>query len=234
MMRFTGFSELADREGFLVAYPEGLNHRWNDGRQFEGASQTDDVAFIRTMLDRIEAEQKVNSKAVYVTGMSNGGFMASRLGDECADRFAAIAPVCGGIGPQQAPAARPISVLIMQGTADPLVPYAGGAVGAFLQSRGEVRPTDEAVAYWKKDDGCRGPGDHQRLPDVDPADGCQVERVHWSGRHGTAVDFYRIKGGGHTWPGGLQYLPVRSIGRVCRDIDATQVIWEFFRSHSRK
>jgi polyhydroxybutyrate depolymerase len=75
----------------------------------------------------------------------------------------------------------------------------------------------------------------EELPDKDPNDGCRVKKLtHAKGKHGTEVVLYRIDGGGHTWPNGLQYLPKKIIGKVCRDINGTEVIWEFFKMHPKQ
>jgi polyhydroxybutyrate depolymerase len=83
-------------------------------------------------------------------------------------------------------------------------------------------------------DGCRTQPVEEALPDTDPKDGCTIKRFTYGhGQGGTEVVLYRIEGGGHTWPGGPQYFPQFLLGRVCRDIDATQVIWDFFKAHPK-
>jgi polyhydroxybutyrate depolymerase len=127
---------------------------------------------------------------------------------------------------------RPVAVLMMNGTEDPLMPYGGGGVAG---DRGRIIPTDDAVAFWLKADGIAGKPESLSLPDADPGDGCRVHLSVWSGgKEGTVVALYRIDGGGHTWPGGSQYLPKAIIGGTCRDFDATKVIWDFFKAHPRR
>jgi polyhydroxybutyrate depolymerase len=240
--RETAFSELADREGFLVAYPEGIGRSWNDGRDSglipAQREHIDDLAFVEAMLDQIAQSHPVDPRRVFATGISNGGFFSEFLGAHLAQRIAAIAPVAGGIPARWAgtfvPAA-PVSVLVIQSTSDPLVPYGGGDVrlphGA---SRGEVLPTVETVRKWVEHDGCARHPVERELPDSDPADGCRVRSFTYAaGHYGTEVVLYRLDGAGHTWAGGRQYLPQSAVGAVCRDIRATEVIWEFFRTHPR-
>jgi len=89
------------------------------------------------------------------------------------------------------------------------------------------------VRKWVEHNGCKDPVDDD-LPDKDPEDGTTIKRSTYSGgRNGTEVVFYTIEDGSHTWPGGTQYLPEWIIGKVCKDIDATQVIWEFFTKHPK-
>jgi len=237
--RGTGFSELAVKEGFIVAYPQGTGNQWNDGRRFPARRGTGspeaDLAFIRAMIDAITKEHKIDEKRIFSTGISNGGFFSHFLGAKMSDRLAAIAPVVGGIGKEIAEDFRPekpVSVLIIQGTEDPLVPYGGGTVG---RNRGEFISTDEAVRKWT---------DHNRTSskpkisvpkEVNADDGCHVEISQWNGgKGGSEVHLYKLIGGGHSWPGHGNRLPRVLVGDVCMEIDATAVVWEFFRTHPKK
>jgi polyhydroxybutyrate depolymerase len=237
----TKFSTLADREGFIAVYPDAVDRNWNDGRGAAGISaqqrNIDDVAFLSGLLAGLTREFAVDARRVYVTGVSNGAFMSQRLAAEKSERIAAIAPVIGGMGPlirdRFAPKA-PVSVLLMNGTDDPLVPYQGGPV-ARSANRGETIGIDEIVKLWSTRDRCSGQPETVLLPDVDPADGTRVRRTTYArcADH-TAVILYTIEGGGHNWPGGAQYLPRAIIGRTSRDLDATAVVWQFFADHPRR
>jgi polyhydroxybutyrate depolymerase len=237
--RLTGFDALADREGFLVAYPDGVGKQWNDGREvadFETFREhVDDVAFVSALIDAIAKAHPMDAKRVFATGISNGGLFSHYLAARLSHRVAAIAPVAGGIAePFRASfkPERPVSVLMMNGTEDPLVPYGGGGVAG--GKHGSVIDTDEAARLWIAADGCAKDPATETLSDRDPKDGCRVVRSRWSGgRDGAEVVLYKFEGGGHTWPGGAQYLPKLLIGRVCRDVDATKVIWDFFKAHPR-
>jgi polyhydroxybutyrate depolymerase len=232
----TRFTVLADREGFLVAFPEGVEKNWNDGREFTGSrahrDHVDDVAFVTALIDAIGRAHAVDPRRVYATGISNGGIFAHYLAAHLSARIAAIAPVVGGIAdppdawlrPEQ-----PVSVLMLQGTRDPLVPYHGGAV-AF--DRGKIIDTEEAARRWAALNGGREPV-REPLP-ADGKDRCGgLRTIYPGGRDGSEVTLVRLDGGGHTWPGGAQYLPERLIGRVCRDFDATVLIWDFFKAHPK-
>jgi polyhydroxybutyrate depolymerase len=236
--RLTRFSELADREGLLVAYPEGVGRNWYDGREFSSGSRAhreriDDVGFVAAMLDAIARAHRVDPRRIYATGISNGGVFSHYLAAHLSARIAAIAPVVGGIAdPPDAwlRPERPVSVLILQGTTDPLVPYRGGAV-AF--GRGRIIDTEEAARRWARLNGAAPEPRSSPLP-ARGRDQCGGLRLTYSGgRDGSEVVLVRLDGGGHTWPGGAQYLPEGLIGRVCRDFSATAVIWEFFRTHPK-
>lgn len=242
--RFTRFSELSDRERFIVVYPDALNKNWNDGRAGRKIrsqqENVDDIGFVVAMLDAVGKEYTIDPKRVYATGPSNGGFFSNRVGAELSERFAAIAPVIGGMAPAVAESfhpAEPISVLIIQGTDDPLIAYEGGNVRIFgfgAGNRGKNINSIETLTKWVNHNGCDPKPSTTELPDLDPDDETTVVRsMYHGGRNATEVVFYQIVGGGHTWPGGSQYLPERLIGKVSREIDATEVIWEFFKSHPK-
>jgi polyhydroxybutyrate depolymerase len=237
--RLTRFSELADREGFLVVYPEGVGRNWNDGREnpYSGAFRDaiDDVAFVAALLDSLAAEFRIDLRRVYATGISNGAIFSHFLAANLSSRIAAIAPVAGSIavpfdarfGPAQ-----PVSVLIINGTEDPLLPYQGGGVAG--GRRGRVIAVEEGARKWAGADGCTMAPESRSLADAEPGDGCRVLSYTWNGcRSGTQVVLYRLDGAGHTWPGGAQYLPDFIIGKVCKDIDGAAEIWKFFKAHPK-
>lgn len=225
----TGFSRLAEREGFVVAYPQGLGGRWNDGRGY--AATHDDVGFVRALLDTLGRELTIDPRRVYATGISNGAMFAYRLACDLPGTFAAVAPVAGAMPAALAPACahtQPVSVLAFQGTADPLMPYAGGGVA---RRRGRVLSAERSLAFWAEAAGCTAAPVTLDDPDRQ-TDGTRVRRTVYGGcREGRSVELYTIEGGGHTWPGGP---PVGgAVGRVTREIDATALIWAFFAGHPR-
>lgn len=237
MMRFSRFNESGERERAVVAYPQGIARSWNDGRSFRGRDTgVDDVGFIRAMVADIGANvTPLDRRRIYAAGISNGGFMSYRLACEAADLFAAVAPVAATmpaeLGPRCKPSA-PISVLAINGTADPLVPYGGGDVRVMFRTRGEIWSTDQTIAFWSKHNHCKGDVVVRTLPDRDTTDQSTVRQLDVHGCT-APVRLLRVEGGGHTWPGGAQYLPVTWIGPTNRDIDATETIWRFFTDARR-
>lgn len=236
--RHTGFSGLADREGFIAVYPDAVDRNWNDGRAAASIAaqrrNVDDVGFLSALIANLSREFAVDRNRVYVTGASNGAFMSQRLAAEVSHRVAAIAPVIGGMAPQVrdrfAPKV-PVSVLLINGTDDPLVPYRGGAVA---RTRGETIGVAEIVRLWTTHNGCAGNPETVLLADTDPTDGTRARRTTYAQcANRTAVTLVTIEGGGHTWPGGAQYLPRAIIGRTSRDVEATALIWQFFAGHPR-
>jgi polyhydroxybutyrate depolymerase len=230
MTMHTQFTRVAERERFAVVYPEGLDGRWNDGRGY--GDSHDDVAFVRALLDTLGRRVTLDSTRVYATGISNGAMFAIRLACDLPGVFAAIAPVAGAVPAalaERCAASAPVAVAAFQGTADPLLPYAGGGRGA--SGRGEVLSAQRSAELWARVDGC-DPSSELEAPRDSVRDGTRVRGRRWTRcRDGRAVVLYTIEGGGHTWPGGP---PVGArVGRVTRELDATAAIWDFFAAHPR-
>jgi polyhydroxybutyrate depolymerase len=234
IMAFTRFNSIAEREGFVVLYPQGVDSSWNDGREFQGRdTNTDDVGFLLAMVNDLEQQGiSFDRSAVGVTGISNGGFMAIRMACEAAGEIVGIAAVTATmpaeIGTRCRPA-RPVPMLVINGTDDPLVPYQGGLVRAFGRNRGLIWSTQRTVEFWANLNGCSGAARSVALPDRDPSDGTITIRHDYQGCPRTPVTQLEVKGGGHTWPGASQYLPVGLVGQVSRDFDASEVISAFFK-----
>lgn len=237
------FNRLADQHGFVVLYPDGLDRHWNDGRGVATyrahRENVDDVAFLMALVDEIGRRTPIDRARVYATGISNGGLMSFRLATSAAARIAAIAPVAISMSEPLARTGgppRPTSMLLMPGTDDPLVPWEGGEIG--LPGRrgvGRVVSVAETVRLWTSRCGCPATPTVAYEPDRDPADGTRVRREHYAPcRDGVEVVLYAVEGGGHTWPGGVPYLPARIIGRTSRDLDASSLIWSFLSRQTRR
>jgi polyhydroxybutyrate depolymerase len=230
MPNFTHFDSLADREKFLVAYPESFNKSWNDTR---GLSPADDVGFIRALITELQRTHNTDPKRTYATGISNGGFFSNRLACDLTDKLAAIAAVAATMPETLVPVCKPsapISVMFIHGSKDPLVHIGGGPV---LRDRGVAISLAQAAEFWRKWDGTSSQPAVENLLEQ-AHDGTSVRHeVYAGGKRGTDVVVYIIEGGGHTWPGGPQYLPAFLIGRTSHNLDATQTIWDFFNRHTR-
>jgi len=136
MERYSRFNALAEKEKFVVAYPEAVDGNWNDGRgvQFVRAQRDniDDVKFVRMVIEDIGKQCQLDTSRVFATGISNGAFISHRLAAEASDVITAVAPVVGGMAPSIAKnfaPKRPVSLFVIQGDSDPLVPIDGGYVG---------------------------------------------------------------------------------------------------------
>lgn len=234
----SGWGALAAREGFAVAYPEGIGKSWNDGRgdtpSISVKENVDDVAFLAALIEDVATRIPLDRKRVYVNGISNGAFMTSRFACERAGMVAAIGLVAGTVGPAvlgSCKPARPVSVVAFSGTHDPIVPYGGGFVRLGILVRGKAASFEDATRMWVGLATCATTPERRALPDLDVEDGSTARLDSYSCSGGVAVDAYTILGGGHTWPGGQQYLPRLIVGPVNRDLDATRSMWTFFAAH---
>lgn len=236
MQRESKFDALADREGFVVVYPQGLNRHWHDSERPNDSVAVDDVAFLSALIDHMIAVYGVDPERVFSTGISNGGIMSYRLACDIADKIAAIAPVVGGVPTAYAEMchpSRPVSVLGINGTRDPIVPYEGGPIRVFGSERGNVVGAEASVEMFALVGHCTDPVTSHE-PDRAPDDGTTVRRTDYSCPDGVAVQQLAIEGAGHTWPGGMQYLPPRLVGLVSQEFSASERIWQFFREHGRR
>lgn len=236
-------NDVADKEGFIVVYPNAIGNNWNDGRAHtaEKSSNANDIGFIKLIIEKLGQWVSIDSYKIYSTGISNGGMMSIRLACDAAETFAAIAPVASSmpeeLKPNCAPT-KPISVLEIQGTADPLVPYNGGEIkgiaGRSTADRGVLLSANDSFSFWTSFDKCSSPAKEIKLIDTDPNDGTSsTESLYETCTANTQVGLITVTGGGHTWPGGKQYLGERLVGKVSKDISASQVIWDFFKTKSR-
>lgn len=232
-----GISALADQKGFIVVYPQGLGKRWNDGRTV-GLSNSKDIEFISKLIDTLVESNLVDRKRVYSTGISNGGFFSQYLAKRLPDKIAAVASVAASLPDNflKFEKSKPVPVLYLLGTKDPLVPYEGGRIGLKRgkKNRGRVVSADEAVKYWLENNGLSETIPKQKYVDDDTTDGITIQLVEYSNSDPERdVSVYKIIGGGHTWPNGTQYLPKFLIGKVTRELDGNAVIWNFFSKHSK-
>jgi polyhydroxybutyrate depolymerase len=232
--------EAAASAGFIALYPEAFEEHWNDGRGMSWASHqldVDDVGFLVALIDHAVQTFKADPKRVFVAGMSNGAQMTYRLLQEVPERFAAAAAVVSDLPRKRADVSPKGSVplLIFNGTQDPLMPFEGGeaSIGAGRTKQTvDFLSAEETARYWIKHAGISSEAKVEKLPDADPSDGTTVQRKTWEGKQGPQVVLYVIEGGGHAWPGGTQYYPEARIGKVSRDISASELIVAFFASHA--
>jgi polyhydroxybutyrate depolymerase len=232
----SGYSleDLADRYHFVVAYPDGFRGNWNDCRKEAAyparAQDIDDEGFMLALITRLVADQGVDKRRVFVAGYSNGAQMAYRLGLETPERVAAIAAFGAGLPTDSntvcRPVNRPISALIVNGTADPLNPFDGGVV----PSRGSVLSTRDTAAYFARLDG-HGAPTTTRLPHRDASDSTFVERSDWAVAGHAEVLLDVVHGGGHLIPQARTPMPTR-LGPMTHDLDGPKEMWSFFaRQH---
>jgi polyhydroxybutyrate depolymerase len=234
MENLFGVDKTSDRAGFVAVYPQGIDAIWHTGLVKNGPGpQVDDLGFVRALLTRLESDYSIDKNRVYAVGFSNGAFFTQRVACAMASDFAAVASVSGQMSHALSTActpSRPISVLLIHGTDDPVVPYDGGSVQG-SRSGNPLLSVDATVSFWMHTNTCPKSGASDWLPDARPADGTHVRHeAHTGCAAGTEVTLYSIRHGGHTWPDGPQYDQIAAIGRVSHALD-NGAIWEFLARH---
>ncbi|MDE1188066.1 MAG: hypothetical protein PW844_16500 [Pantoea sp.] len=235
MERMTGFNAVADQDRFIVIYPDGIGKHWNDGRTTIKNPQ-DDVSFVAALLDQVQRNYAVNRRQIFATGISNGALFTERLGCDLSSRIAAIAPVAGSLPADLAPAcrpAKPVAVMQINGMADPIMPYSGGWVEDFggRGEGGQVISVAETAAFWARHNGCAGESTSVRLPVVVMSDPTRIVRTDYLSCPPVGkVTVLSVRGGGHVWPGNSLSFHPRITGQPSHQINASEVIADFFLS----
>ncbi len=241
MVNFTGFDSIARENGLVVIVPEGYDHHWNDGRI--GVSKAhkenvDDMAFVRAIYQNVCKELNIDRARVYATGVSNGAMLSLRLALEEPDIFAAVAAVVGSLPEPLSKKqwhGRPLPLLMINGTKDPLVPYEGGDVHFYKKKLGRVISVPDTVRFFASHNKCNSAPVVSELELKQNKSGLAVMKTEYACPGGDAeVVLYSIEGGGHTWHRDsrlARYLPELAIGKTCRDIDSSEIIWSFFQKH---
>ncbi|MCV2352809.1 prolyl oligopeptidase family serine peptidase [Paucibacter sp. B2R-40] len=233
------FERLADEHGFAIVYPKSFASDWNDcsriGDKELNSARSDDAGYLAALVDKLVAELALDPARVFATGVSNGGSMALRLALEQPSRYKAVAAVVANVpAPQNfecKPAAFATSVMIMNGTEDPLVPYAGGEInllGLFYKG-GEIissRASAQYFADWAQLSGA------PQTSEKTVAEGVRVEQNRWSPGHNgsaakTEVELVSIHGGGHGLPQPYSKRP-RLLGPSPMEPNGPALIWAFF------
>ena len=222
-MGYTLMHQVADTSDFIVVYPRAIPN-WNSGIEDNPSWPTpnvDDVGFINALIDTLSDHYSIDLKRIYACGYSNGGFMAYKLACQLSHRIAAIASVGGVISNNTMANCDPlhkIPILQIHGTEDPWVPVKGSP---------GWNSVDQTLSYWTKFNNCVHV-DTTLLPDLDPNDGCTVEKISYTNCiNNSNVIYYKVINGGHTWPGAGP--PGYPAGNTNQDINVSGEIWNFFK-----
>jgi polyhydroxybutyrate depolymerase len=243
MEKYSTFSDLADRESFIVMYPNGMGifglfQHWNAGHCCGKAANddVDDVGFIASAINDVRVRLQIDPSRIYMVGFSNGGMLAYRFAAERGDILAAVAPLAASIGgrpSEDAPQWRipdpvkPLSVITIHGMADNDIVYEGGV----SLHRGGTRTfwsVNESIDFWVRHNGC-----HPNAAATELNHG--HVRIHTWGAcsNDTEVVLYLMENWGHVWPGRYFTAELEEEDPL-KDFDAAEVIWNFFKSHTRK
>lgn len=228
-----GFERLADQHGFAVAYPDSYSFDWNDcgkvGDYQVNGRDIDDVGFLNALTDKLIKDLGTDKTRVFATGVSAGGFMSLRLALESPSRFRAVAAVSASVHVPQnfrcKPAGTGTSVMIMNGTKDPLVPYNGGEVnllGLFYKCGDVLNARASAQYFADLNKITAGP-----ISRTTAVSGVDVERISWKLDPKTEVELIAIHGGGHGLPQPY-FRRARLLGPSPMAPNGAEMIWEFF------
>ena len=239
-MEDTGWARKGEQAGFISVFPEGTRpnparparfignaQSWNDGSHMPAKSAgergVDDMAFVSALLKDIERRYSINQRRIYATGFSNGASMSFRLARELSTRIAAIAPVAGHDCIDQEPT-RAVPVIYLVGKADPLSPFDGGEVFIGKKPFGMKPPTMTMLRKWATIHDL--PAEHRVTFEK-----CGAQGVAFGSVIPPMVVVYTFDGHGHHWPGGKTLLPIRLAGENKTSQSATDIIWNFFKTH---
>jgi polyhydroxybutyrate depolymerase len=219
-MLYTQMNRAADRHQFIVVYPLGIKNDWNVGFGMSYLEGSDDIGFTEALLAKLQQDYRIDGRRVYAAGLSRGGFFALRVAADLPHLFAAVAAV-------GAPMPEPVvahhtktgkaGVLLIHGTADQVVAY-GGKTGGYLSA-------EDSYRYWVQRNGITSAASQRTI-------GNDVAWIEQSdGQYSVALA--TIRDGGHTWPGADPFNVGLPIGKTTNNIDANEVMWQFFNAHTR-
>ncbi|WP_062210884.1 alpha/beta hydrolase family esterase [Demequina oxidasica] len=253
-MRFiTGyqFEELAAREGFVVVYPDGYKRSWHDCRTATKyparAEGIDDVAFLTSLVADLTQKHGLDAGRAYGFGYSNGAHMLYKMLAQSPKTFAVIVANAANLSePGSSDCINfsiPKPVMLVEGTRDPLNPFAGGRAGSRGNPLGEVKSAIDSAIAFARVNGVAGPASD---PGINSVEGAPVRTLvagvegkrrsvvlkEFGGGSGVPVRLYAVKGGGHVVPN-TGYRAPRMMGRSSKNFDAPIVAWEFTEALTR-
>jgi len=225
-MEYTQMNMVADTSGFILVCPSAINSRWNSGIADNPnwpAPEVDDVGFINALIDTLSVNFSIDPERIYACGFSNGGFMSYKLACQLSHRIAAIASVGGIISAgtvEQCNSQHTMPVLQIHGTLDNIVPIDG---------TNGWNSVEETMSFWSELNGCVKI-DTIQLPDIDPSDGCTVQKIsYYDSNEESEVIFLKVIDGGHSWPGAS--ADYSWSGNRNMDINASVEIWNFLKNY---
>ncbi len=224
-MLYTQMNKTADKHNFIVVYPKGIKEDWNVGFGMSYKKGTDDIGFIDSLTTKISKDYKINSKKIFATGLSRGGFFCYRIATELSHKFAAVATI-GATMPDSVAiynkGKNKIGVMIVHGTNDLIVDYHG--------KKNEYYSALNTYNYWKEQNSLDQAAEKKIFLNKNKRDETSVEVLETSNKQQT-VKILTINNGGHTWPGADDFNIGLPIGKTSSDINLNEHIWTFFNTH---
>lgn len=251
MMLLTNLNGVADRNNFIVVYGDGVGGSWEDGIRSKG--EVDDVQYVSALLTRLASIVNVDQRRIYACGISNGGYFTQVLACSMPERIAAAGVVASTLMEQatsRTSGSRSMPIAFILGTEDPLIAWGDGknrgvgkigellgigdlgSLDSHIARVGGVMSVPEVIQFWTNHNRTSSSCYSKWEPDRDPQDRTKVKRDTY-GSMGGEVVLWTVEGGGHAWPGGFPYATRAIMGNISHDIDAGEVLWDFFKTHTR-
>jgi polyhydroxybutyrate depolymerase len=223
-MDYTFMNNVADTAGFIVVYPNAIQPGFNSGITDLPTPNVNDVGFISVLIDSLDARYDIDMSRIYCCGFSNGAHMSQKLSWELGYRFAAVASICGSMTDNTANNNfhfnRSIPIFMLNGTADPKLPYNGGRPGLFA--------IEQTLNFWIQNNNCLLTPDTLSIPDTCATDYCSIQKISYRDcEDSVQIVFYKVLEGGHAWPNGA--FTWAGQGNTNRDINTNIEIWNFFK-----
>lgn len=226
MAKMTNFNPLADEHDFLIVYPKGFRRSWNDGRGEGPAAENDidDVKFMKGIVGFLKANYPINENKLFVSGMSNGGFMTMRLACEMSETFKAFISVTGSLSTDfDCNPSTPINLMLIAGTDDELVPYNGGEVAS---SESFSIGFKDLLNNWSEINNCTN-FTEENLPQNHDDGTSVIKFTHKDCDNDVENILYQINNGGHTWPSGNNFFGENTTGINSKELNASEEIISF-------
>jgi polyhydroxybutyrate depolymerase len=222
-MFYSRMNQTADKHGFIIVYPSGINADWNVGFEMSYKNGTNDIGFIQALTDTLKKNYSVNSQAIFATGLSRGGFFCHRLATELPEVFAAVASI-GGPLPDSVKlhhrSAKNVSIMQVSGTEDKIVDYQGKS-GAYSSAVSTFN-------YWVAHNKLSASSQRNKSLNANKKDGTSVS-IKEVTDGSMSVMLVSIDNGGHTWPGSDSFNIGYPLGKTTKDLDINEAMWAFFQ-----
>ena len=223
LVAYTGWAAKADDSNFIVVAPQGLGPVPQWDFVTPASEKGSDLAFVKELTEQIDQQACTDKERVFAAGFSNGSALTFALACSGDFDFAAYGAVAGAFYRPQCDSAPDASIIYFHGTADPIVPFNGGPTPI-----ADVDAVPETMAGWAAHNACASKASVEAIS-------ATVDEYIWgSCEPGVSLETYVVKGGGHTWPGAEQLATLRSLGLTTDDINATELMWQFFNEHPKR
>lgn len=220
MQSITGFNSNAGLKGYFVCYPDAAVENWNEGCDCNKPHRLgiDDIGFVEYLINKITSEYSIDTNRIYAAGYSQGGLFAMNVACKLSGKFAAAATVASTMSVPLSENCYPenkISILMIHGTFDSVIPWNGLESGQF-----SLLSAENAISYWANLNSCNLDAAETILPDNGEPYISVTKKEFQNCAGNSETVLYAVNGGGHEW-------------FANREIDATEVILEFLLEHSK-